>query len=205
MSGTFKTISVCLNVCQNDVFRFLKEHWICLKFTQTKISFHSTQWLRIHEPDQRKTFIPFPIKIVEFSKINPGSLSQTFWNTSLILLGRVLDNDHRNSKLNKIIYFLRKNAAMNFWFTINVGSNICITIITFAYESSWKTFAKEKIFVCIIIWLHLHVHAGANPCITSIKNSHMHLLRKHLHHKKFSVVPSYGYIHVCIVDKNFLH
>ena len=77
--------------------------------------------------------------------------------------------------------------------------------ITFAYASFWKTFAKQEIFICIINWLHLHlhVHAGANPCIASIKNSHMHLSERHLHHKKFSVAPSYGCIHICIFYKDF--
>ena len=31
----------------------------------------------------------------------------------------------------------------------------------------------------------------------------MHLPRRHLHHKKFSVAPSYGCIHVCISNKDF--
>ena len=33
----FKPISVCFDVCQNAMFRTLKKHWICLKFTKTKI------------------------------------------------------------------------------------------------------------------------------------------------------------------------
>ena len=82
---------------------------------------------------------------------------------------------------------MNKNVAMNFWFPISVGSNIYLMCITFAYASFWKTFAKQEIFICIIIWLHLHIHAGANRCITSIKNSHMYLLIRHLHHKKFSI------------------
>ena len=50
---------------------------------------------------------------------------------------------------------------------MSVGSNISITCITFAYVSFWKTFAKQEIFICIILWLHLHAHVAANPYITS--------------------------------------
>ena len=65
--------------------------------------------------------------------------------------------------------FLNKNAVMNFWTSMSIGSNICIMCITFVYASSCKTFAKQEIFICTIIWLHLHlhIHAGANPYITS--------------------------------------
>ena len=66
-----------------------------LEIQQNKKSFHSAQWSGIHEPNQRKTFIhPISNQIVKFSEINPGSLSQTFQNTKLVLLERVLDNDH---------------------------------------------------------------------------------------------------------------
>ena len=66
--------------------------------------------------------------------------------------------------------FLNKNAAINFWTSISIGSNICITCITFIYASFCKIFAKQEISICTIIWLHLHLqyHAGENPCITSI-------------------------------------
>ena len=59
---------------------------------------------------------------------------------------------------------------MNFWTSMSIGSNICITCITFTYASFCKIFAKQTISICTIIWLHLHpqYHAGANPCITSI-------------------------------------
>ena len=91
-----------------------KGHWICLKFTKIKKSFPSAQWSGIHEPNQRKTFIhPISNQIVKFSEINSSSLSQTFQNAKLILLERVLDNDHQNSRLNKIIYFW---ARMLHWF-----------------------------------------------------------------------------------------
>ena len=70
------------------------------------------------------------------------------------------------------------------------------------YTSSWKTFAKQKIFICIILWLHLHAHAGANIYITY---THICIC---IHMKDICITkslfaPSYGCIHVCISDKDF--
>ena len=126
LSRTLKPISICLDFCQNAVFKTLKEHWICLKFTKIK-SFPGAQWLRIHEPNQRKSFHTFPNQIVKFSKIDPGSLNYIFWNTRLISLGRIPNNDYKNSRSNKIICFQTRMLQWIFWTFMSIGSNICIT------------------------------------------------------------------------------
>ena len=82
---------------------------------------------------------------------------------------------------------------------MSIGSNICITCITFAYASSCKTFSKQEIFICIILWLHLHAHAGANPYITStyicicIRMKGTCITRSfHLHHHTVAFMSSYS-------------
>ena len=104
---------------------------------------------------------------------------------------------------------MNKNAAINFWTSMSIVSNICITCITFAYASFYKIFAKQEISICTIIWLHLHpqYHAGANPCITSIYVTSIYIricLRvKDICITRFSFAPSQGCDHVCISNKDF--
>ena len=82
---------------------------------------------------------------------------------------------------------------------MSIGSNICIACITFAYASSWKAFAKQEIFICIILWLHLHAHAAANPYITStyicicIRIKGTCIMRSfHLHHHMAAFMSAYS-------------
>ena len=65
--------------------------------------------------------------------------------------------------------FLNKNATINFWTSLSIGSNIYITY-TYTYIRICihiKDICKKEIFSCIILWLHLHAHTAANPYITS--------------------------------------
>ena len=81
----------------------------------------------------------------------------------LNFLKHQLDLTRKNSwwwspkfKIKQDNLFLNKNAAINFWTSMSIGSNICITCITFTYTSFCKTFAKQKfsfapLFGCIYI------------------------------------------------------
>ena len=121
-----------------------------------------------------------------------------FLKHQIDLTGRIPDDDHQNSRLNKIICFLNKNAAMNFWTSMSISSNICITCITFAYAFFCKIFAKLEFSICTIIrlHLHLHIHAGANSYITStyicicIKNTCI-TRNFHLHHHMAAFMSGY--------------
>ena len=85
--------------------------------------------------------------------------------------------------------FLNKNAAMNFWTSMSIGSNICITCITFAYASSWKTLANKRFsFAPSYGCIHVCI-SDKDFCIRHSMNKHLHLhLHLHLH-------PHEGHLH----------
>ena len=65
----FKPISVCFDVCQNAMFRILKKHWICLKFTKTKNLFTVlNNWELMNQTKEKLSYIPFLVKLWNFWK-----------------------------------------------------------------------------------------------------------------------------------------
>ena len=108
---------------------------------------------------------------------------------------------------------------------MSIGSNICITCITFTYASFSKIFAKQEFSICTnwvaftstypcwgkfmhhkhIHHKHIHLHLHPREGHLHYKHIHLHLHphKGHLHYNKFSFALSYGCIHVCISDKDF--
>ena len=179
-----------------------------MKLTKTKISFYGAQWLRIHEPNQEKSFHTshFPSNCEIFE--NRSKLVE------LNFLKHQIDLTWKNSwwwslkfKVKQDNLFLNKkccNEFLNFheyWFKhLHHMHNIRICI-----------FLED---ICKIRNFHLHHHLVAFTSICPCwgkhlhhKHIHLHLHphEGHLHYKKFSFALSYGCLHVCISDKDFLH
>ena len=173
-----KPISVCHDVCQNAVFKTLKEHWICLKFTKTKISFLRCSMVESSWAKPRKSF-----HISHFQ-----SNCEIFGNRS-----RLIELNFSKHQID----LTRKNS---WWWSpkfkikqdnLLFEQKCCNEFLNF--QEYWFKHLPHmrNIRICIFLQdicktnnFHLHHHLVAFTSTISCWGKSMH--HKHIHHKAYT-------------------